>query len=171
MKRSSVVNFKLMPLSFILAISLFFILELASQQLLNLFGSSCFGGDLIKFDSDPLCRELSKYADPKNALLRIEFCGKYTRSVEELIRSGPYDMIVFGDSTGTTGWAEALAEKHKLKVANLTYKYHADSWGDALEKALEVQNGNAEKKSVLLYTTIAERSGKDFVALKKNKGR
>ena len=114
-------NFKKIPKAFGIALLIIIIIELCSYLILLKIKSVVENNDLIKMDSDPLCRNLSVYntEPPKD----IKYLPKETNmSIKQIGSLGPYDVVVFGNSVTITGWCEILRLDHKVKICDLSAK-------------------------------------------------
>ena len=93
-ENSFIFNFKKMPKAAILAVVGILLIEATCAGLLQAF-SRFNGNDLIRMDSDPFCRTLSKYA-PEAPRDKMSSTRANAQNVKEFIERGPYDVIVFG---------------------------------------------------------------------------
>jgi len=159
----SIFSSKKLPIAGLAAICLITAVEIASATLISTIKSACLGGDMIRFDQSLFCENLHPFALRSTFLARAAMHQK-NKKFPDLIKEGPYDVVAFGDSTGTTGWLEKIAQRRGLKVANLT-RVEIGEWP---AKFVEVaRNANAlspKAGTIWLLTSLTERQNKTFVA-------
>ena len=149
-------NFKKISTAGFFAIIVILIVEIESFGLLKISEFFCRGGELIKMDTDFLCKNLCDY---KEKPLSKEYEPLRAKSWDEIKKAGPYDVIVFGSSVGATGWVEMLRRNYKLKVCNMSV--HRKSPGRLPEELANIiynyEKINGNKKAILIYSDLTKR--------------
>ncbi len=165
---SSTFNFKKrIPTAAILSLLLILAIELCSFSFIRTVKQTCKGGDLIKLDGDLFCGEFKQYSHEETYEIRQKYGTPSRESLTDLGKRGPYDLIVFGDSTGSTGWPEILQSSYSMRVANLTPKFYADGWPyEFVRLAKNYPKVNGKQKAIWLFSVLTEGRGESFLKSK-----
>lgn len=154
-------SFKKFPKAAAAAFLVIMLLEGSAWFVLSVIKQNCAERDLIRMDSDFLCRNLKKYKTDV-----YERSEKYRpisyNSFEEIGASAPYDVIVCGTSVGNTGWVEMLRLDHGIKICSTTGLFLEDVNNAFIKTISNYNKINSNNKSILLYVDLTERSGREF---------
>ena len=157
-KSSYISSFNKFPRAVLLAAAIIVSLEAAAWVILPAIEKSCMGGDLIKMDPDFLCRNFKKYAT--DAPRPEKYMPVRYTSWRDMGRGNPYDLIIFGNSVGDSGWAEILRSDYGFRVCNTTsgIKFRGtlpDVFINIMGNYNKINDAN---RSVLLFVGITGRA-------------
>ena len=140
-------NFKKLPGAAIAAIVLILLIEggawLSLQTVRRIDGN----GDLIRLDSDFFNRNLRKYDTDPPMDKEVPERGSW----KECWANAPYDVMVVGDSTGITGWAEILRADCGINILNLAFSVNR-----GLVRSANLLLGNYEGRYKHIKTVLLE---------------
>lgn len=140
---------------------IFLAIETTSYAFMRIVEKSCQGADLIRYDKDFFCRNLKPLSFPETFRMRQKYDRLGKKSFQEMGKDGPFDVIVFGDSSGISGWPEILRDQYELRIVNVTSYRHQDEYPDAFLNVMRnYYELNQDHPAILLWTTITERGKK-----------
>lgn len=161
----STFNFKKVPKVFLLVIAMILAVEFSCFVVIHLIKKDCGAhGDLIRADHSFFCENYRKFRRDEFHELAEAYESPKFKSLEDIRKQGPYDILIMGDSTGTTGWAELLKRNYGLKVLNLTTVSRSDGWPNAVIRVLrDYEKINGNRKALWIYTGLTERVTSTFL--------
>ena len=157
---SFISNFKKLPRAAAIAVAVILCFEIGSWVLLQCLKPPAIDNDLIGFRGffvKPLTGISQDVpSDPRYA------CRKY-KTVNDMAKHGPYDVIVIGSSVAETGWVDMLRLDYGYAIGVSVLEA---GFNHPLAKFIPVISDypkiNNNRKAVFLWVDLAERDSKNY---------